>query len=73
MLRRPVSQLPSRKATRCDEDSMEGPVECRPFVVDSSMGELCEALRNEAENGQDRLIDRLIKFVVEQEQFHARS
>jgi hypothetical protein len=70
MLRKPVKQLQSGKV---GEALKEGPVECRPFVVDSSMVELCEALRHEAGNSQDRLIDRLIKFVVEQEQFHARS
>jgi hypothetical protein len=66
------------KANRDEDVLMEGPVECRPFVVASSMGELCEALRRDTGNGeyglgQYRLIDRLIKFAVEEEQVHARS
>jgi hypothetical protein len=73
MLRKPVSQLRSRKAVRQAMASNEGPVECRPFVVAQSMRELCKVLRREAGSDQYKLIDRLIKFAVEEEQFHARS
>jgi len=77
MLRRRVNQLQLRRKNRqrvaSGHAANGGPVEHRPFVVASSMSDLCKALRNEARSGQYSLMDQLIKFVVEQEQFHARS
>ena len=81
MLRRLARQrllAKSNLANRGEDVLTEGPVDCRPFVVASSLRELCEALRRETSNGeyglgQYRLIDSLIKVAVKEEQIHARS